>query len=85
MSDTKQTILAVLAEVAPDADPSALPPTADLRDELDLDSMDFLNVLVGIDQRLGVEVPERDYGAVRTLEALVAYVDARRESTSTAR
>lgn len=79
MSDTKPVILEAIAEVAPDTEPSRLSPAADLRDELDLDSMDFLNLLVAIQERLGVSVPEQDYGEVRTLEALVAYVDARRK------
>lgn len=80
MTDTEPIILEAIREVAPDAEISGLSPTADLRDELDLDSMDFLNLLVRIDQRLGVAVPERDYAEVRTLAALVAYVDARRRA-----
>jgi acyl carrier protein len=78
MSDVRTVILQAIADVAPDAELESLDPAADLRDELDIDSMDFLNVLVGIHERLGVEVPELDYGRVRTLEALVAYVDERR-------
>jgi len=50
----------------------------DIRDQLDLDSMDFLNVLVAIAEQLRVEIPERDYAKVRTLDALVAYVEAAR-------
>ncbi len=78
MTDTKTVILEILADVAPDADASTLAPGVDLRDELDLDSVDFLGVLVAVGERLGVEVPERDYAEVRSLDALVAYVDQRR-------
>ncbi|MCA9711585.1 MAG: acyl carrier protein [Myxococcales bacterium] len=78
MSESRTAILEAIADVAPEADLEAIDPSVDLRDELDIDSMDFLNVLVGIHERLGVEVPERDYGEVRTLDALVAYVDRRR-------
>lgn len=78
MSDTRETILEIIADVAPDADTTNLDDEADLRDELDIDSMDLLNVLIGIDETLHVSVPERDYGEVQTLAALVAYVDARR-------
>ena len=78
MSKSRTAILEAIADVAPEADLEAIDPSVDLRDELDIDSMDFLNVLVGIHERLGVEVPERDYGEVRTLDALVAYVDRRR-------
>jgi acyl carrier protein len=78
MTDIRTSILRAIAEVAPDADLDGLDPGADLRDELDIDSMDFLHVLVGINERLGVEVPEEDYGRVRTLAALEAYVSHRR-------
>jgi len=78
MSKTRTAIIEVIADVAPDAELDQLDPAADLRDELDIDSMDFLGVLLGVHERLGVEVPERDYGEVRTLDALVAYVDRRR-------
>jgi acyl carrier protein len=78
MSEIRTAILQAIAHVAPDADLDGLDPGADLREELDIDSMDFLGVLVGINERLGVEVPEEDYGRVRTLAALEAYVGHRR-------
>lgn len=78
MSDIRTSILQAIADVAPDADLDGLDPGADLRDELDIDSMDFLNVLVGIHERLGVDVPEEDYGRVRTLASLEEYVGRRR-------
>lgn len=74
---TRDTILAIITDVAPDAEVDDVRDDEDLRDELDIDSMDFLDVLVGVHERLGVEVPEADYGQVQTLAALVAYVDAR--------
>jgi acyl carrier protein len=76
--EVRAAIVQAIADVAPEADLEHLDGTADLRDQLDIDSMDFLNVLVGIDERLGVEIPERDYGDVATLDALVAYVESRR-------
>lgn len=78
MSDIRTAILQSIAHVAPDADLDDLDEGADLRDALDIDSMDFLGVLVGINERLGVEVPEADYGRVRTLAALESYVGHRR-------
>jgi acyl carrier protein len=78
MSDIRTAILQSIADVAPDADLDGLDPGADLRDALDIDSMDFLNVLVKINERLGVEVPEEDYGRVRTLDALESYLGHRR-------
>jgi acyl carrier protein len=50
---------------------------ADLREELDIDSMDFLRMVVGIDERLHVAIPEADYPAVRTLAGCVAYLAER--------
>ena len=51
-------------------------PNADLRDELDIDSMDFLRFVVDLHARLGVEVPERDYPKIRTLASCVDYLVA---------
>lgn len=75
--DTRETILAIIVDVAPDAETDDIPGDADLRDELDIDSMDFLKVLVGIKEKLGVEIPEADYAKVRSLGGLVGYVDER--------
>jgi acyl carrier protein len=67
-------VFEVLAGIAPEADPGALAGDAPLRDQLDLDSMDFLNLLVGIHERTGLDIPESDYGELQTLDALVAYL-----------
>ena len=66
-----------LAGIAPEADLDALPADADLQEELDLDSMDFLNFLIALGERSGVKVPESDYDEVRTFGGCVAYVAAR--------
>ena len=70
-------ILEALAHVAPEADLSSVGADADLRLELDLDSMDFLNFVVGIDDRTGVDIPERDYPQLSTLNRCVEYLTAR--------
>lgn len=75
--DARTAVIASLSSVAPEADLEHLAPDADLRDELDLDSMDFLNFVVGVHDRTGVEVPERDYAQLLSLEACIRYVDAR--------
>jgi acyl carrier protein len=67
-------VLEALAEVAPEADPAALAGNVPLQEQLDLDSMDFLNFLAGVAEATGVDVPERDYERVATLDGLVAYV-----------
>ncbi|TPV94956.1 MAG: acyl carrier protein [Myxococcales bacterium FL481] len=76
-SSVQQAVLAAIASVAPEAELSSLPPDADLREELDIDSMDFLNLVIELNRRLGVEIPEADYGQIQTLAAIVAYVRAR--------
>jgi acyl carrier protein len=64
----------VLHRIAPEADLDDVDPTEDLRDEIDLDSLDFLNLIEGIKERTGVDVPEADYPQVRSLDGVVAYV-----------
>lgn len=76
-ADTREIIIALLRDIAPDVDPSTLDPRADLRDELDLDSMDTLNLVAGIERELRVTVPERDYPQLRTVDDAVTYVQAR--------
>lgn len=65
---------AVLADIAPDADLRGIKRTANLREELDIDSMDFLRLVQGVHARTGIDVPEADYRKVASLEALVAYL-----------
>jgi acyl carrier protein len=63
----------VLREIAPEADLSTVADDEDLRDALDLDSMDFLNFTIGLARRTGVAIPEADAPKLRTLAGLVAY------------
>jgi len=67
----------VLASIAPEADLEALDPAADLRESLDLDSMDFLNFLVGLREETGIEVPDADVPRVATLASCLDYLAAR--------
>jgi acyl carrier protein len=67
-------VFETLAGIAPEADPAALAGDAPMRDQLDLDSMDFLNLLVGIHERTGIDIPEADYAHLETLDELVAYL-----------
>lgn len=71
------TVLEVLGQIAPEADPASIDPHVNLRDQLDIDSMDFLNFLIALDKRLHVDIPERDYGQLNTLEACIEYLSAR--------
>jgi acyl carrier protein len=63
-----------LARIAPEIDFEALDPAADLREQADLDSMDFLNLLTAIHQHLGIEIPDADAAKLTTLDGAVAYL-----------
>jgi acyl carrier protein len=69
-----------IARIAPEADLSRLPPGAGLREELDLDSMDFLALVEALADATGVSIPESDYAAVDGLEPLVDYLSTRHPS-----
>jgi len=73
----RTTLLSCLSDVAPEIDTEAIEDDMDLRDELDLDSMDVLRWVQGIHKALGVEIPEEDYGKMATLGDAVDYVAAR--------
>ena len=76
-NEIEAVVRASLGGIAPEVDLSRVKPTGDLRDELDIDSMDFLRFVVDLHARLGVEVPEKDYPRIRTLAACVDYLVAR--------
>lgn len=67
-------VLAVITGVAPEVDGAAIAPGKALRRQVDLDSADWLNVLVGIQQQLGVEIPDADAARLSTLQMLVDHV-----------
>ncbi len=71
-----QTVIDALRDVAPEADAAALRLDRNLRDQLDIDSMDFLNFVIALDERTGVDIPERDYPKLTTINACVAYLSA---------
>jgi acyl carrier protein len=75
--EIRPLVLRLLGEIAPEADLGTIRGDVDLRDQLDLDSMDQLNFVVAVDHELGVEIPESDYGLLGTLDGFVAYLAAR--------
>ena len=75
--ELRATVLRVLGEIAPEADLAALNADVGFRDQLDFDSMDLLNFVVGLHIALGVEIPEADYPKLSTLEACVDYLTAK--------
>ncbi len=72
--ELKSQVLGILATIAPELDPGELRADKPLRGQVDLDSMDWLNFLVALHERLKVEIPETDYAKLVTLDDLLAYV-----------
>ncbi|MBI2159674.1 MAG: acyl carrier protein [Candidatus Rokubacteria bacterium] len=75
--EVRATVLRVLGDIAPEADLASLKPDVALREQLDLDSMDVLNFVVGLHAALGVEIPEADYPKFATLDGGVEYLTGR--------
>jgi acyl carrier protein len=72
--DIRNEILSVLTTIAPEVEADDIEDDVLLRDQVDLDSMDWLNFLIGIHNRLKVDIPESDYQSLRTLADLITYV-----------
>lgn len=71
--EIRATVLDTLAGIAPEIDPAAVLPDVDLRDQLDIDSMDFLNFVIGLHKGSGVDIPEADYPKLFTMKGVVSY------------
>jgi acyl carrier protein len=72
--DIRNILNEELGNIAPEANLQTLDPSADLREALDIDSIDFLNFVTAIHNRLGINVPELDYPKLFTLNGAVAYL-----------
>ena len=77
----RAALLDAICAIAPETDIAALQPDAPLRQQIDLDSFDFLNVIIRLHQAAGVEVPERDYAEFATLDRAVDYLVRRTAGT----
>ena len=76
-ADIKTAIFTGLRQIAPESDPASLDLNQNLRETLEIDSFDFLNFLIGLNEKLGVEIPENDYGKLTTLGGMLRYLTAR--------
>lgn len=72
--EIRSKILPLLHRVAPEADLARLDPAENLREALDIDSFDFLKVVVALHDTFGVSVPESDYARITTLNGMMGYV-----------
>jgi acyl carrier protein len=72
--ECKQVVLDIISDIAPDEDLSKVKPEVRLRDQLQLDSMDFLDIVMELRKRYGIEVPEADYPSLASLESCGEYL-----------
>lgn len=78
--EIREAALQALSTIAPEVDASNIDDRQPLRDILDLDSMDFLNLVIALGRALKLEIPERDYSKMQTLGSLVEYLAARQSA-----
>lgn len=75
--DVRNAVLEEINNIAPEIDLATVDPAADLREAIDIDSMDFLNLVTALHRRTGIEVPETDYPKLVTISGMIAYLEAR--------
>jgi acyl carrier protein len=73
-TEIRARVLGAIKSIAPELEEGELRADRPLRDQVDLDSMDWLNVLVALHEKLKVDIPEADYGKLVTLDNLVGYL-----------
>lgn len=78
--ETKQVVLEIIADVAPDEDLSSIKPDVRLRDQLELDSMDFLDIVMELRKRHNIEVPEAEYPQLASLDSCAEYLTPKFEA-----
>jgi acyl carrier protein len=77
----KEIVLRVLNGIAPEVDVATIEPTRDLRDQMDIDSVDFLNFVIGLHKELGIDIPDADLPKLGTMNGCVAYLASRVKSS----
>jgi acyl carrier protein len=75
--EIKATVLRAIGDIAPEADLDHLDPAVAVREQLDVDSMDLLNIMIAIHDATGVDIPEADYPQLATVNACVSYLRSR--------
>ena len=76
-AEIRALVLHQLGNIAPEADPASIDADAPIRDELDIDSMDFLNFVIALHERLKVDIPEVDYPKLSSVNGAVSYLAAK--------
>lgn len=73
-NEAKQIIFEILSRIAPEVAPNEVEHDVDLSEQLDLDSMDYLNWLIGISETTGVDIPQRDASRFLTIDGAASYL-----------
>ena len=76
-ADIREEIIDILEDIAPDEDLTEIKDAVSFRDQLELDSMDFLDIVMELRKRYRVQVPEEDYGELASMQSTVAYLEPR--------
>jgi acyl carrier protein len=80
IDDIRKAVTDIIQDILPDEDLASIDESAPLRDQLELDSMDFLDIVMELRKRYGIEVPEKDYMELNTLLSTVTYLAPKMES-----
>lgn len=75
--DIRRIVIEEIGNIAPDTDPSAVDAGSDIREALDLDSMDILNIIIALHTRLRIDIPEADYPRLLTIAGATDYLAAK--------
>ena len=70
----RQTIVVLLQQIAPDTTPETLKLEENIRETLNIDSFDFLQFIIALNEKTGVEIPEEDYGKINTIQNAITYI-----------
>ena len=76
-AEIRQLVRDALSNIAPEVDVDAIDPAKDLRDQIDIDSVDFLNFVIGLHKELNVDIPDADVAKLASLNGCVTYLSAK--------
>ncbi|MEJ2667133.1 MAG: phosphopantetheine-binding protein [Deinococcales bacterium] len=76
-SQLRELVIELLSHIAPEVDAGGIDPDKSIQDQLDIDSIDFLNFIMAVHEKTGIDVPERDYTKVGSLNDCVRYLAAK--------
>ena len=80
--DIRKVVLECLGNIATEADAASIKPAVSFRDQLDLDSVDLLNFVISLHKHFKIDIPEKDYSSMMTLDGCVAYLSKKIEGGS---